>query len=107
MMGQGMGSGYGGMMAPGYGSTDEEGRKFFEGSIKERRALHDLNFELREAYRAGDEKKVEALQKQFEELTGQLQEKGAPWAKQRHGYMGGRGFGPGTCGGPFDTQKSE
>lgn len=100
-----MGGGYGGHMGRGGygmmggGASDEETQKFLESTVQERRALHDLKFELREAYRAGDEDKVEALQKQFVELRDQLHEKGAP--------LGRKGNYTRSCEDHADTDEDE
>jgi hypothetical protein len=108
-MGPGYGGGYGGhMMGPGYGYggdyDDEERQKFLEETADIRRALHEKRFDLREAYRTGDEAKAEAIEKEIAELRDKLAEKGGFDKGKRRGY--GKGFGPraggyGSCGGPY------
>jgi hypothetical protein len=115
-MGPGYGTGYGGHMGPGYGyggeGDDEERQKFLEETVDIRRKLHDKKFDLREAYRTGDEAKAEAIEKEIEELQDKLAEKGGFKKGKKRGYKKGkkrgygRGFGPrtggyGYCGGPY------
>jgi hypothetical protein len=114
--GYGYGGGYGGHMGPGYGGhmgagygygggyDNEERQKFLEETADIRRALHEKRFDLREAYRTGDEAKAEAIEKEMEELRDNLAEKGGFDMGKRRGY--GKGFGPraggyGSCGGPY------
>jgi hypothetical protein len=103
----GGGPGYG-HMGPGYGQMwqgdSEEGKKFLEETADIRRELHEKRFDLREAYRTGDEEKAEAIEKEVEELRDQLAEKGGFDKDARRGT--GRGYGPraggyGYCGGPY------
>lgn len=94
----GGGPGYGpgpGMM---YGGGDKESRKFFEETADLRKELHNKMFEYREARWAGDEEKVEALDKDISELRAKMYEKaeGAGITKR----SGRGGYGPGGCGGP-------
>jgi len=114
MMGPGygygmMGPGYG-MMGPGYGpmwgANDEETTKFLDETVDLRRQLHDKVFDLREAYRAGDKDKAEALEKEVESIRDKIAEKGGFEKGARTGA--GRGFGPraagygyGYCNGPY------
>jgi hypothetical protein len=94
----GGGPGYGpgaGMM---YGGGDKESRKFFEETADLRKELHNKMFEYREARWAGDEEKVEALDKDISELRAKMYEKaeGAGITKR----SGRGGYGSGGCGGP-------
>jgi hypothetical protein len=113
-MGPGYGGGYGhmgpgyGHMGPGYGygweGDDEERQKFLEETADIRRELHEKKFDLREAYRTGDEAKAEAIEKEIDELRDKLAEKGGFKKGKKRGY--GRGYGPraggyGYCGGPY------
>ena len=100
--GYGAGPGYGpgpGMM---YGRGDKESRKFFEETADLRKELHNKMFEYREARWAGDEEKLEALEKEIGELRAKVYEKAdASGITKRSGRGGyGYGSGPGGCGGP-------
>lgn len=112
--GYGYGGGYGhmgpgyGHMGPGYGygweGDSEEAKKFLDETADIRRELHEMRFDLREAYRTGDEAKAEAIEKEIEELRDKLAEKGGFEKGKKRGY--GRGYGPraggyGYCGGPY------
>lgn len=77
---------------PGRGYQGEESGKFLDETADLRKQLHEKTFEYREAYRAGDEKKVEALEKEITGLQEKLHDK-ADAAGVSRGY--GRGFGPG------------
>ncbi len=103
---------YGG---PGWQSQSEEAKKFLEDTSALRRELHTKMFEYREAYRAGDEKKLESLDKEIAGLQEKLDEKakeagisGSYGYGPRKGYgpgprwrgPRGGGYGPGACGGP-------
>lgn len=104
----GGGQGWGGHMwggGPGWGYQGEESKKFLDETAGLRKDLNDKTFQYREAWRAGDEKKAEALEKEISELQGKLYDK----AKES-GYFTGRGYGwgPGMmwggnhpCGGPY------
>ncbi len=86
---------------PGRGYQGAESGKFLDETADLRKELHEKTFEYREAYRAGDEKKAEALEK---EITG-LQEKLLDKAGDAGVFAGRgrRGFGPGGygCQGPY------
>jgi hypothetical protein len=113
--GYGMGPGYGhmygggpgyGHMGPGYGTDTEEAQKFLEDTADLRRELHEKRFDLREAYRTGDEEKAEAIEKEIDELREKLADKGGFEKGAWRGYGKGRGYGPraggyGYCGGPY------
>lgn len=80
---------------PGFQGQDS---KFFDETVDLRKELQEKMFDYQEAYRAGDEKKLETLEK---EITG-LQEKLYDKAKDAGVYGGrgfGRGFGPGMMWG--------
>lgn len=109
--GPGYGPGWGG--GPATDVNPEKARKFFEETADIRKALHEKMFDYREAYRAGDEKKAEALEKDITELREKLYEMAkdagisAGWESgPRSGYGPGArggwggGYGPGNCGGP-------
>jgi hypothetical protein len=97
MMGGGPGYGGGGCGGPGggYGKAvdPEKQEAFFKDTLKLRKQLHEKMFELREAYFAGDEKKVEKLGKEAEALQEKLFE-----AAKEHGIARGEGSG-GESGG--------
>jgi hypothetical protein len=113
MYGWGGGPGYGGHMGQGYGQmwgyADKDTEKFLEETADVRRELHEKRFDLREAYRTGDEAKAEAIEKDVAELREKLREKGGFKAGPGRGYGRGldRGYGPragggyGYCGGPY------
>lgn len=100
MMGYGPGWGGGPMMGygPGYGYKSEEAKKFLGETTDLRKELNDKAFQYREAWRTGDEKKAEALEKEIGTLQGKLYEKA-----KAAGFTGGYGPGWGNhpCGGPF------
>jgi len=98
---------YGG--GPGYGNgpgymrgiaETEEGKAFLKETEELRKKISDKQFELREAYLAGDEKKAEKLVKEFDELREKLFEKAEKSGLNRRGYGRGYGRGPGFGGGP-------
>lgn len=80
--GYGGSGGYGGY--GGYGKADKE---FLAKTVDIRRELNKKRFELEEAYRAGDEKKVSKLTREIEKLDEKLYEM-AP-----RGGSSGRGYG--------------
>jgi hypothetical protein len=90
----GGGPGYGSGPGMMYGGGDKESRKFFEETADLRKELHNKMFEYREARWAGDEEKVEALDKDISELRAKVYEKaeGAGITK-RSGGCGGPGYG--------------
>ena len=106
MYGQGYGGqGYGGHMGPGYGPmwgyADKDTGKFLEETADVRRELHEKRFDLREAYRTGDEAKAEAIEKDIAEIREKLSEKGGFKAGPGRGYGPRAGGGYGYCGGPY------
>jgi hypothetical protein len=92
---------------PAWGAQSEEAKKFFEATVDLRKKLHEKMFEYREAYRTGDEKKAETLDREIDELRAQLYAKAKEtgftggWGGPRRGF-GPRsaGYGPGACRGP-------
>jgi len=75
-----------------------------------RKQLSEKMFEYREAYRAGDDKKVESLGKEIYALRNQLREKAKEagftggWGARRGYGPRGSGYGPGWCGGPYGSR---
>lgn len=98
--------GYGG--GPGYGVRSAEDQvkydKFFADTVDMRRQLHDLRFEMREAWLAGDDAAYDKLAAEFDQLRDELQKKADEAGVEVGPGRGfGRGFGPGNgrgCGGP-------
>lgn len=114
MWGWGGGPGYGGHMRGGYGpgyggymrgwgpgTLSEDDQKLFNETADIRRDLHEKKFDFREAWRAGDKEKAEAIEKEIDALQEKLSAKLGPefGGKYSRGY--GRGFGPGQCSGPY------
>jgi uncharacterized membrane protein (DUF106 family) len=86
------------VLALGTAAYAHMSRKFFEETADLRKELHNKMFEYREARWAGDEEKVEALDKDISELRAKMYEKaeGAGITKR----SGRGGYGSGGCGGP-------
>jgi len=101
MMGWGGGPG----MMWGYFGGDEDSGKFLDETVDIRKQLNDKRFEYGEAYRAGDEEKLKALDAEIEKLGEKLNEKAGQRARGFGGRggvaRGGYGYGPGACGGPY------
>lgn len=94
----------------GYADDGEDVEKFLDETTEIRRAMHEKRFELREAYRTGDEEKAEAIEKELDGLRGQLagkaREEGLKRGDRRGYAKRGWGYGPraggyGYCGGPY------
>ena len=106
--GPGYGGGCGG--GPGHGgykgrfADTEEGKKFLEETADLRKKIHDKKFDLKEAYRKGDEKKAAKIEGEIDKLREKLYEKAEKAGiNKKRGY--GRGYGRGhggcgSCGGP-------
>lgn len=100
--GYGCGPGYGGHMRGwGPGALSEEDQKLFNETADLRRDLHEKKFDFREAWRAGDKEKAEAIEKEIEALQEKLSAKLGPEFGGKYGRGYGRGFGPGQCTGPY------
>ena len=88
----------GGMMGPGMmhggpgisNSVDEaKVKKFLDETATLRKEIHTKMFDLKEAYRAEDDKKIEALEKEMDTLQDKMKEK----AKAAGLNKGRRGMG--------------
>ena len=113
--GYGYGGGPGGGFMWGLTETDE-GKAFLKETKKLRKQLHDLQFKLKEAFLADDDKAADALKDKIKKLRDKLRkiadEKGierGPRGDRRDDRRGGKGFrggsgggqGYGGCGGPY------
>lgn len=100
--GSGSGSGYGGG-GPGFMGRlagTEEGRKFLEDTKELRKKIHDLKYEIKEAWIADDEKKAEKLEAELGKLRDELWEKADKAGIEKKRGYGKRGKGRGYGGGP-------
>lgn len=97
----GPGNGGGPGVMPSFAET-EEGKKFLKETTELRKTIHGKKFELMEAYRAGDDKKAEALEKELDELRIKLSEMAKQSGIDKYNKKRGPGYcgGPGNCGGP-------
>lgn len=81
----------------GTANLSDEQKKLLDETAGLRKELHEKKFDFREAWRAGDKDKAEAIEKQIDDLRDKLSAKLGP--ESGKGY--GRGYGRGYCQGPY------
>jgi len=95
MMGQGYGGGCNGPGGQGGWDTDsKEFKEFWKATVDLRKAVHDKMFELKEAYVTDNEKAIDKLEKEIDDLREKIYDK-AKDAGLVKKHKRGRGYGSG------------